>query len=194
MSGPNVEKYAYNPERAKQLLAQAGLAQGFRTTFWHSTGRYSGDTVVAQAIQGYLRQVGIEAELRTGDLSAWASAMRGTAPDKPTAPMYLRGWGVRGDPDDHIFVLYHSKNWGIAGNYARYSNAEVDRLLEEAQRGVSRENRKPLYQQAEEIITREAPVCALYDNVRLLAYSKKLRDAQIGPREYQFFDKAWLDQ
>lgn len=188
------ERYSYNEAKAKDLLNRAGLPNGFTTTFWHPTGRYSGDAQVAQAVQGYLRKVGIQAELKTGDLTSWASAMRGTAPDKPGAPMYMRGWGVSGDPDSQIYVLYHSKNWGLAGNYARYKNTKVDDLLEKARLETTQEARKNLYKEAEAQITKDAAACTLYDNVRLLAYTKKLHDVRIGPLEYQFFETAWLDR
>jgi peptide/nickel transport system substrate-binding protein len=188
----NVEKYSYDPQKAKQLLTEAGYANGFTTTFWHPSGRYSGDSQVAQAVQGYLRQVGITANLKTGDLTAWANAMRGSAPDKPDAPLYMRGWGVSGDPDSQINVLYNSSNWGIAGNYARYKNPKVDSLVVAAQRETDQSARAMIYQQAEALITSDAPLCTLYENVRLLAWTKKLHDVQVGPGEYQFFDRAWL--
>ena len=188
----SVNRFIYDQAKAKELLSKAGFPSGFTTQMWHPTGRYSGDTQVAQAVQGYLRQVGILVELKTGDLTSWASAMRGPAPDKPGAVMYMRGWGVSGDPDSQIYVLYHSKNWGLAGNYARYKNPTVDRLLDDARVETSQDKRAKLYQDAEKMITDDMPACTLYDNVRLLAHTKKLHQARVGPGEYQFFEKAWL--
>lgn len=189
----SIEGYPYDPERARQLLAEAGYPDGFTTVFWHSTGRFPGDVQVAQAIQAFLMQVGIRAELRTGDLTAWAGAMRGEAPDRPGAPMYLRSWGITGDPESQITVLYHSKNWGLSGNYARYRNERVDELLDMADESLDQAQRAELYKEAERIITEEAPLCKLYDFVRLVAYTDDLHGVIYGTSEYQFFHKAWLD-
>ena len=55
-----VGAYEYNPARAKQLLTEAGVKPGTKLSFHHPTGRYVQDKEAAQAVAGYLREVGIE--------------------------------------------------------------------------------------------------------------------------------------
>lgn len=190
----DVERYEHDPERARELLAEAGYPDGFEITFWHPTERYTGDVAIATAIQAQLSEVGISAQLMTGDITAWASAMRGTAPEEPDATIYFRGQGgVPGDPSS-IFALYHSDYWGVTGNYSRYSNPDVDALLNEAQTLVDQDDRADLYQEAEAIVTGEAPLCMLYEEVRTVAHSAALHDVVVGPGEIQLFHRAWLDE
>ena len=74
-------------------------------------------------------------------------------PDK----FWLSWWADYPDPENFLFPLFHSKNFGSAGNRARYSNLEVDKLIELGQHASSLEQRNQWYSQAEEIIVRDAP-------------------------------------
>ena len=58
-----VEREAYDPEKAKQLLAEAGYPDGFEVTLDASNDRYMNDEQIAQAVAGYLEKVGIKVKL-----------------------------------------------------------------------------------------------------------------------------------
>src|SRR5690606_33276195 len=60
-----VGDYSHDPERARELLAEAGYPDGFSTTLYSPSGRYLQDIQSAEAIQGMLAEVGINAEIET---------------------------------------------------------------------------------------------------------------------------------
>jgi peptide/nickel transport system substrate-binding protein len=65
--------FEYNPEKAKELLAEAGYPDGFETTFWHTIGRYMLDKETAEAIAGQLAEVGIDVTLEGMEPGAYFS-------------------------------------------------------------------------------------------------------------------------
>src|SRR6266851_7561556 len=70
-------QYAYDPEKARALLAQAGYPDGFSFNFKAPDGRYLQDKAVAEAITGQLAKVGIRAELETVEWSTYVQGIVG---------------------------------------------------------------------------------------------------------------------
>lgn len=127
------EPYPYDPERARQLLAEAGYPDGFKTTLYHPTGRYLMDAAIAEAVQSYLLDVGIEVELVTMEWAAYIAFTRKPL-EESELEMYLLGWGcVTMDADYGLYPLFHSSQWVPTGPHRGfYRNPEVDALLDQA--------------------------------------------------------------
>jgi peptide/nickel transport system substrate-binding protein len=70
----DVKPYAYDPQKAKDLLTAAGYPNGFTVEFHHPTGRWIKDVEVAQAISGMLAKVGVQTTLSTGEYTAFFNA------------------------------------------------------------------------------------------------------------------------
>lgn len=70
---PSLQPYAYNVDKAKSLLADAGYAEGFETTLEHPVGRYIKDNEVVQAVAADLSKVGIKVKLVPTEWSAYAN-------------------------------------------------------------------------------------------------------------------------
>jgi len=160
--------FEFNPERSRELLAQAGFPNGFATTITAANADSPRDTAVS--LQSMLEQVGIIAEIRILEAAAW-----GTFSAEGQQDIGIHSWStVTGDPDDALEIL-HSRSHGAAGNRVFYSNAEVDRLLDTARMETNRAQREQLYLEAQRIIHSEAPwiytheievVAAVRSNVR----------------------------
>ncbi len=146
------EAYPYDPERAKQLLAEAGFPNGLETDFWYmpvSRPYYPTPQKVAEAMAADLAQVGIKANLKTQDWSAYL-ADRGQG----KLPVYMLGWtGDNGDPDNFLYVFFGKKTPG----YGNYGNTEVHRILAEAQANTDPAVREKLYWKAAELIQADCP-------------------------------------
>ncbi|MBX6351309.1 MAG: ABC transporter substrate-binding protein [Clostridia bacterium] len=154
----DLQDYPYDPEQAKQLLAQAGYPNGFQTELWAMSNPrpyFPQPEKIAEAIANDLAKVGIDAKIVTFD---WDTYLQKTENGEHT--MALLGWiGDNGDPDNFLYVLLDKDNAvkGSAGNIAFYKSDELHDLLIRAQRTPDQATRTQLYMQAQEIIHRDAP-------------------------------------
>jgi peptide/nickel transport system substrate-binding protein len=178
-----VGAYEFNPARAKQLLAEAGVKAGTRVSLLHPTGRYIQDREVAQAIAGYLREVGLEPQLQTMD---WPSYIRtiNVPPDKATAEMHLLGWAPAYlDAAQQMlqFLSTYAPPAGLATSY--YKDDKVDQQIQAAGREPNAEKRKELYCQASRKVWEDAPWIFLYTQRFPVVHSAKVRDIGTLPNE-----------
>ncbi len=166
----SVGPYEYNPERAKELLAEAGYPDGFDMTLHHPTGRYPLDATVAEAIQDMLAEVGVNTTLETRE---WSSYLDFTAqpPDQAQYDAYMLGWGtVTLDADYGLYALLHSRQWNPNGNNRGfYKNEKVDELLDQARVETERSKREQMYEEAIRLIWNDAPWIFLYNQGQINA-------------------------
>lgn len=172
---PNLTAYEYNPEKAKELLKEAGLENGFSTSIWLN------DTPVrikiAETVQSQLQEIGIDVSIEQME---WAAYLDKTASGEHD--MYSLSWTtVTGDADYGLYPLFHSSQHGGAGNRAFYSNPEVDRLLELGRTSTSEEERIDAYGKIQEIIVEEAPQIFLYFDNQNVGMSSKLEGFVLNP-------------
>lgn len=152
------EPYPYDPDEARRLLEEAGVGDGFDMDLWFMPipRPYMPDgRGVAQAMQRDLEQVGINARLVTRE---WGTYLEETGKGAHDAAML--GWsGDNGDPDNFLNVLLSSASATEedAQNIAYYKNPELDRLLRQGATTVDENERRRLYEQAQEIIYNDAP-------------------------------------
>ena len=186
--------YTYNPDKAKQLLAEAGYPQGFKVVLMHPTGRYLMDKQVAEAIQAYLSKVGITVELKTMDWPSFVAELLKPL-DQKTYDMVLLGWGPAvADAHFALYGQFHSSQAppkGLAA--AHYNNSEVDKLLEAALAELNESKRAEYYKKAIEIIWREAPWVFLYTQKWFFASSASLEGYKVHiDGEQVYFWKAYV--
>lgn len=143
--------YGYDPEEARRLLAEAGLEDGFSTSIWTNDNPVR--VMYAEIFQEQLRAVGIETNI---EIVEWAPYLDRTA--RGEHDMFMLGWvAVTGDADYGLYSLFHSGEWGDAGNRTFWGNDEVDRLLDEGKTNPNPEERRAAYMEAQEIIFEQAP-------------------------------------
>jgi peptide/nickel transport system substrate-binding protein len=188
-----VGAYEYNPERARQLLREAGFPNGFETILYSPTGRYVQDIQVAEAVQSQLREVGIRARIETLEWGAYL-AKTGEAADRNVVPMGLLGWGtVTGDADYGLYALFHTSQWVPAGSSrAFYSNAQVDQILDRARSTADQVVRQQLYEQAMKIIRDDAAWLFLHSESQITALRTNVQDFVIHLTERYLAHRAFL--
>jgi peptide/nickel transport system substrate-binding protein len=189
-----VGTYEYDPERARELLAEAGFEDGLSTTLYSPTGRYLQDIQVTEAIQSQLAEVGIDASIETLEWSAYLDLTR-QPPEENVVPIALLGWGtVTGDADYGLFPLFHSSQHVPDGsNRAFYANPAVDELLAEGRTNPDPEAREQIYAEALEIIHEDAPWLFLHSETQLVAVNDDVQGLVIHPTERVLAFEASLD-
>jgi len=171
----DVDAYGYDVEKAKALLAEAGMADGFDTTIWTNDNPVR--MQIAQIVQAQLAEIGINAVIEPLE---WGSYLERTA--KGEHDMFILGWTtVTADADYGLYALYHSSQHGGAGNRDFYTNEEVNTLLEEGRMATDPEVRKEKYAKAQEIIVSEAPDVMLYYNTQNIGAQKNVKGFKLHP-------------
>lgn len=131
----------YNPERARELLADAGYPDGFSTTLWVNDNQ--GSIELCSAIMAMLMDVGIEIELKTSEFGSYISSTSAGEHD-----IACFGWTTSsGDADYTYYSLEHSSQQGAPGNRSFINDPEVDKLIEDARSSSDEATRKELYKQ-----------------------------------------------
>jgi peptide/nickel transport system substrate-binding protein len=178
--------YPYDPAKALQLLKEAGVKPGLKVellTYNSPRGYNPVGPNLAVAIQGYLKKVGIDAEVRQMEMGAYLSTVR-TGSNKGLA---MEGWtGNNGDPDDFLSTL-----WGQigipAGNWGSYRNPAYEKLLTDGLAIPDPAGRAAIYAEAQKLLLDDAPWLFVNSTVQVRAIRKEVRGFQLNPMQ-MFFD------
>lgn len=160
LSYPNFgtsERFALAPlpdmEKARQLLKEAGYANGFKLSLGAPVGRYRNDEYIAQGIAAMWAQIGIEVQVELFTPSLFYKQR-----DQYAFSSYLSGWSaMTGEMSNPLVALAMtpdpSLGHGIT-NWSHYSNPKLDRLLIQAMQSLDEDQRALLLEQAaEELLT-----------------------------------------
>jgi peptide/nickel transport system substrate-binding protein len=167
----------YDPEKAKELLAEAGYPDGFETTlrFWPiAFASLPQPSKMAEAIQSYLKEVGIEAEVVVEEAGAhWDNFSTGQG------NLYITGWvGDFADPHNFLSPMWED---GMAGMDAGWKNAEFMELLTAAQEETDKDTRAEMYKKAQQIYFDELPGLPLFTGMKIGAYHDSVVDLNMRP-------------
>ncbi|WP_418965722.1 glutathione ABC transporter substrate-binding protein [Cetobacterium sp.] len=174
----DVKNYEYNVEKAKKLLAEAGYPNGFKTSIWINDNTSRKD--IATILQDQFKTIGIDAAIETLE---WGAYIDRTAAGEHD--MYILGWvTVTGDPDYGLYPVFHTSAHGRAGNRSFYSNATVDRLLDEARISTDQEKRMDNYREIQRIIQEEIPSITMVYNNQNVATQKYVENFVLHPTGY----------
>jgi peptide/nickel transport system substrate-binding protein len=170
-------KYPYDPDKAKQLLAEAGYPNGFDTELV----TYAPSQLGA-AEQGYLKAVGINLRIHSLQLGA-ADQLAATG----KAPLYSGSWGSNSINDISAFMPRFFG--GGLVDYAR--DPDVQKLLEQAGATDDPELRRKAYSEAIRLATERAEFIPLFSEVRYVAFSKQLNFQGFKDDLPRFYLSSW---
>jgi peptide/nickel transport system substrate-binding protein len=156
--------YEYNPERAKELLAEAGYPNGFDVEFWYmpvSRPYFLSPQPIAETIASYLADVGINAELKTEDWTTYGADYRAGK-----FAMYMIGWNADyADPDNFLLTFFGPSAVGRSG----WADADVYAALAEARQIADPDERAALYAKVNDIVADQAMAMPVAHNRSLNA-------------------------
>lgn len=167
-----------NRARAEALLDEAGYkrgADGFRFRLSVTNFPVSDSRVIAEVLVQQLRQVGIDARWDQYDTQTWLTRLREGNFDIST-------YFVRYGPDPDAYREHFAT--GQARNFTGYSDAELDRVLDEARRYVDPDRRRPLYHRAQEILVRDKPYINLFTERKISLVRKGWTGFSVQPDGY----------
>ena len=177
-TSPTIKPPAYDPEGAKKLLAEAGLPVGFKLTLHTPSGRYTNDVKVAEALAEMFKRVGIDTAVEA--LPPAQFFTRASSGDKgaPEFSLILAGRSSgTGEASDSLSALVHTVDAASgagAANRGRYSNRNVDTLIEAAQHTIDDGQRSQLLIQATTLAMSEDAIIPIYYPVQNWALRKGL--------------------
>lgn len=154
---PNTFVYETDLDKARQLLREAGVAEGLELRYWAEEG--GGDMGVGQILQAQLAQIGIRLKVEERDTSSFASMYFSDAPwpERPDL-MSWYWWPDYNDPTDMAWVNFHTDAWGSQGaNAGFYSNERVDEIIDQAATTLDEAELCGLYSEFQDIVTRQDP-------------------------------------
>jgi peptide/nickel transport system substrate-binding protein len=180
----DVSTYEYDPERAKELLAEAGVDPEKLSLTIHTWNR-DAEVQIATIMQNQLQQIGIDADISVKEFAAFRDDVNAGEYD-----IMVMGFGRQTDPDSHLYTHFHSSQLPPAGvNRWRFSNERVDELLEAARTEMDQEVRKEMYLEIQQIVAEEVPYTPLQYTTIFLAYDADLQNVTY-PTYLRLFDLA----
>lgn len=183
---PDVEPYPYDPDRARELLAEAGYPDGFKVKFYGTTGRYPRDRELTLAIAGQLAEVGIDAEVEILEPGTWTEMYQAAT----LGHMWMSGWQWL-PPMDAAFAYQHFHTNSVR---VIWSNPEFDRLFDAQATTLDREERLEVLHELAELFHDEAPQLMLMQPAGIFGLSTAVQDIVFRPDWGMDLSQTWLSQ
>jgi peptide/nickel transport system substrate-binding protein len=149
-----VKPFPYDPEKAKDLLRQAGFPNGFQITFHVVQGRVPKDKEVGEAMAGMFAKVGIRCNVRIIDVGTYVS--QGAA-GKLDGLMFGSHGNWMHEPDNSLHNNYFSASQASRMYRGGWKSEEFDKTVEQARYELDGSKRCRLYTQAQKILMDECP-------------------------------------
>ncbi|PJG83557.1 ABC transporter substrate-binding protein [Caviibacterium pharyngocola] len=175
-----IQDYEYNPEKAKALLKEAGFENGFETDIWAmpvSRPYNPNARRMAELIQADWEKVGVKSKIVSYEWGEYLKRMRNG--DHQTG---LMGWtGDNGDPDNFLNTLLSCASVVQGSNYAKFCNADFDKLVVTASQISDQAERTKLYEQAQQVFKEQAPWITIAHSTTYIPVRKEVKNYVINP-------------
>ncbi len=176
------EPYAYDPDRARALLAEAGAANLTFDVYFRSLAL---NQRFLEAVQANLAQVGVTMNLQQRDWTAVRQAM-----NRGELDAYLLNWYADyPDGENFLYPLFYSGMAGGGSNASHYRSQAFDDLVLEARRTLDDDGRVAMYRRADSLIQADAPWVFTVHPVDADLVQPWVEGYEIAP---VFYENKWL--
>jgi dipeptide transport system substrate-binding protein len=169
----------FDPEKAKQLLLQAGVKPGTEITLWAMPVQrpYNPNAkLMAEMLQADWNKLGFKVRIVSYEWGEYLKRMKSGEHD-----IALIGWtGDNGDPDNWLGTLYNCDAIG-SNNYSLWCDPQYDSLVKQAKQVTDREQRTALYQQAQQRLKQQVPITPVAHSTVNQPLSIKVADFKVSP-------------
>jgi peptide/nickel transport system substrate-binding protein len=148
-NNPDLQQYTYDPDRARELLAEAGYANGFDVKLQAPSSQYGADKEIVTAIVSYLEAVGLNVDVEFMETNTFNDIRA----SKQLDCLYYTGWAEQSFPPAELRIW----QTGQGDNSGEYSNPEIDRLLSELNAETDAEAAREISYKMQQIIWDDAP-------------------------------------
>ena len=187
---PDLKPYGYDPDKARELLAEAGYKPEDISFVIDAYGPY---VELAEAVAGQLRAFGMDVSVRTWEYKVVKPLLLNCE-----RQAFLRDWGDSAfDPVGYIEAKWHTRVEGTPygrGNFSCYSNPKVDELIEAGESEPDPEKRREIYYEMQRIIYEDAPAVFLYVPQEIEAASAKVQNWEPSPDSRINLHDVWLKE
>ncbi|MHB0882118.1 ABC transporter substrate-binding protein [Paenibacillus sp. SEL1] len=190
----SIQDYAYDLDKAKSLLAEAGFPNGLPEplTFYAMpvSRPYMPDgKKVAEAIQADFEKIGVKVNIQSPEWATYLDDVKAGEKDD----LYMLGWnGDNGDPDNFLYTLL-DKDTIPGNNRSFYVNEELHKILVKAQVEVDQDKRAEMYKQAQVIIKQDAPWIPLVHSTPLMAGKANLKGFVPSPAGIEAYGNIYFE-
>lgn len=194
----DVKPMPYSPEKAKQLLQEAGFKMGASGLMEKGGKKLSlnlkvpiakeSESIkrVVLAFKGYLKKVGAEINVQFLEWQAWKDDIFANH----NFDIVYASWVF--DDSADISSLFHSAEIGQwKNNFGAYRNPAVDSLIVESKLTLDYEKRRTIYRKLHEVLADESPYTFLWTLTNYAAYNSKVRRVAIHPYKFFSFADSW---
>jgi peptide/nickel transport system substrate-binding protein len=181
----NYRPYEQDLDRARELLADAGYADGFEMELLPTT-EYGETVRAAQVLQQQLAEIGIDASINAPEWSEWLELEGNFRYDA-----YICNWNGLIDADQYYYLQHRS---GQVFNFTGYENPEFDELVDAGRSISDFDERYEIYEQANQILVDDAPYVYMYNKQEIRAYSSDVMGFTVRPDQANNFWTVWLDR
>ena len=188
----SIKDAPYDPEKAKQLLKEAGIKEGTEITLWAMPVQrpYNPNAkLMAEMLQSDWGKIGIKAKIMTYE---WGEYIKRSKGGENGA--MLIGWsGDNGDPDNWLGTLFGCD--AINGNnFSKWCNPEFDKLITAAKNTTDKEQRTKLYEQAQKLLKEQVPLTPIAHSTVYQPMRKNVEGFKISPLGLMSFYGVSVDK
>jgi peptide/nickel transport system substrate-binding protein len=199
------KRYAFNPQKARALLAEAGWKPGpdgmlakdgqkLTLKFLGAKARFLMDAEICEAVQAQWKEIGVDVKLEFFDWATTFGLVR-----KPELPYncFMMGWvTTNNDADYSLYSMFHSSQLPPTGwNSNVFKDPQVDKLLEEARVSADRNKRSEAYHQIQDTLAASAAWVPIYNTKEIFVLNKKVKGFVPESIEYQLtLGNVWLEK
>lgn len=181
----SIEPFGYDPDRARELLAEAGYPDGFPLTIQVSEAVFPSSSEAVNAIAAQFRDVGIDARIEMLDHGSFRSVVIDGQEANNVEGVFAWNWGAL-EPSADSFLGGTLETGGIS---AWYSNPELDELIQAARQEMDLDERARLYSEVQQLVKDEAPFVFLYQIPDVYGVSDRI---EFKPRLDQYILGKYL--
>ncbi|MDW7738642.1 MAG: glutathione ABC transporter substrate-binding protein [Bacillota bacterium] len=185
---PSVSTIPYDVDQARELLVEAGYADGFSTSIW--TNDNPARIQIAEYVQSKLSELNIDVSI---EVVEWGAYLDGTA--EGNHEMFILGWSTPTlDADYATYALFHSSNIGAPGNRSYFSDPEVDELLDLGRQESDPDLRLQYYREVQEKLVELAPMLYLLHIEDLVGVSDSVKNFEMTSARIFQLRNVYIEQ